>query len=65
MTKRGAHEGSIYQRQDGRWAASVHLGYIDGKRQRKTFLRQDAPRRAGANDEGTRRSPGRAAGAVR
>ena len=37
MTKRGAHEGSIYQRQDGRWAASVHLGYIDGKRQRKTF----------------------------
>ena len=37
MSKRGAHEGSIYQRQDGRWAASVHLGYIDGRRQRKTF----------------------------
>jgi integrase len=37
VSKRGAHEGSIYQRQDGRWAASVHLGYQDGKRQRKTF----------------------------
>ena len=37
MAKRGAHEGSIYQRQDGRWAASVHLGYHDGRRIRKTF----------------------------
>ena len=40
MTKRGAHEGSIYQRQDGRWAASVHLGYQDGRRLRKTFYGQ-------------------------
>lgn len=40
MTKRGAHEGSIYQRQDGRWAASIHLGYVDGKRQRKSFYGQ-------------------------
>ena len=37
MTKPGAHEGSIFQRKDGRWAASLHLGYRDGKRQRKTF----------------------------
>jgi len=37
MSKRGAHEGSIFQRKDGRWAASLHLGYRDGKRQRKTF----------------------------
>lgn len=37
MTKRGAHEGSIYQRKDGRWAASIHLGYVNGKRSRKSF----------------------------
>jgi integrase len=37
LSKRGAHEGSIYQRQDGRWAASVHLGYANGRRLRKTF----------------------------
>lgn len=37
MAKRGVHEGSIFQRKDGRWAASLHLGYRDGRRQRKTF----------------------------
>jgi integrase len=37
VAKRGALEGSIFQRKDGRWAASLHLGYRDGKRQRKTF----------------------------
>jgi integrase len=37
MARRGQHEGSIYQRQDGRWAASLTLGYQDGKRKRKTF----------------------------
>jgi integrase len=37
VAKRGAHEGSIYQRRDGRWAASLHLGYANGRRQRKTF----------------------------
>lgn len=36
--KRGNSEGSIYQRADGRWAASVSVGYgADGKRQRKTL----------------------------
>jgi integrase len=35
--KRGHHEGSIFQRKDGRWAATIHLGYRNGKRQRKTF----------------------------
>lgn len=40
MSRRGHKEGSIYQRQDGTWAASVHLGYQDGKRLRKTFYGQ-------------------------
>ena len=34
--KRGNNEGSIYKRQDGRWAATVSLGYEGGKRKRKT-----------------------------
>jgi integrase len=37
MTRRGHHEGSIYKRSDGRWAATIHLGYWSGKRHRKTF----------------------------
>lgn len=38
MTRRGPCEGSIYQRKDGRWAGSVHLGYEGGKRIRKHVL---------------------------
>jgi integrase len=38
MTRRGPGEGSIYQRQDGRWAGSVHIGYEGGKRIRKHVL---------------------------
>ena len=38
MTRRGPGEGSIYQRKDGRWAGSVHLGYEGGKRIRKHVL---------------------------
>jgi integrase len=38
MGKRGHNEGSIYKRgDDGRWAATVTLGYEGGKRKRKTF----------------------------
>lgn len=37
MAKRGANEGSIYKRADGRWAATINLGWQDGKRKRKTF----------------------------
>lgn len=33
--RRGAGEGSIYQRADGRWAAVVDLGWQGGKRRRK------------------------------
>lgn len=37
MGKRGTDEGSIYRRtSDGKWVGSVHLGYIGGKRKRKT-----------------------------
>ena len=37
MSKRGQNEGSIYQRRDGRWAAVVNLGSVNGKRLRKTY----------------------------
>src|SRR5262244_1117702 len=37
MTRRGHHEGSIYKRSDGRWAATVTVGYENGKRKRKSF----------------------------
>ena len=36
MTRqRGAGEGSIYRRADGRWVGAAHLGYVAGKRRRK------------------------------
>lgn len=35
--RRGRSEGSIYQRGDGRWAATVDLGFINGRRARKSF----------------------------
>ncbi len=38
MTRRGPNEGSIYLRQDGRWAGSVHIGYEGGRRVRKHVL---------------------------
>ena len=34
---RGRNEGSIYQRKDGRWAASITIGWENGKRRRKAF----------------------------
>jgi integrase len=37
MARRGKSEGSIFQRKDDRWCAIVDLGFVDGKRQRKTF----------------------------
>jgi integrase len=37
MSRRGAHEGTISRRKDGLWLAALHLGYKDGKRQRKWF----------------------------
>ena len=44
MTRRGPGEGSIYQRKDGRWAGSVHIGYEGGRRIRKHVLGTAAPR---------------------
>ncbi len=38
MTRRGPGEGSIYERWDGRWAGSVHIGYEDGRRVRKHVM---------------------------
>jgi integrase len=37
MARRGHNEGSIYKRADGRWAASMTIGYEAGKLKRKTF----------------------------
>ena len=37
MAKRGQNEGSIFQRQDGRWVALLNLGWVDGKRSRKSY----------------------------
>ena len=38
VVRRGKNEGSVYQRNDGRWCAVVSLGYdSDGKRVRKIF----------------------------
>ncbi len=37
MGKRGNAEGSIHKRRDNRWAATIHLGYENGKRKRRTF----------------------------
>lgn len=38
MSKRRGHgEGSIHQRTDGRWAATLDLGWENGKRRRKSF----------------------------
>lgn len=36
-TRRGANEGSIYRRKDGRWVAVLHVRYSAGKRQRKAY----------------------------
>jgi integrase len=38
MSRRGPGEGSLYQRGDGRWAGSVHIGYDNGRRVRKHVL---------------------------
>jgi integrase len=35
--KRGRGEGSIYERNDGRWAAAIDLGFEDDRRVRKTI----------------------------
>jgi integrase len=40
MSRRGNSEGSIYQRNDGRWVATIHDGYRDGKRHRKSIYRK-------------------------
>ena len=37
MARRGANEGSISKRKDGRWQARVQLGYEAGRRRRKSF----------------------------
>ena len=37
-SRRGHGEGSIYQREnDGKWCATVDLGWVNGKRKRKVI----------------------------
>jgi integrase len=37
MTRRGHGEGSLYQRADGRWCATIDLGWRNGRRVRRSF----------------------------
>jgi integrase len=49
--RRGQGEGSIQRRADGRWAAAIDLGYVNGIRKRKTVYgdtRQEAARKLNA-----------------
>ena len=51
MARRGAGEGSIVKRADGRWMAQVDLGWAGGKRQRKFLYgktRQEVARKLAA-----------------
>ena len=45
--KRGRNEGTIFQRKDGRWCATVDLGWEGGRRKRKCFY--EATRKKVAN----------------
>ena len=36
-SRRGANEGSVYRRKDGRWVAVLHVGYAAGRRERKAY----------------------------
>lgn len=38
MSRRGLNEGSVYQRQDGRWEGAVHMGYENGRRVRRFVI---------------------------
>jgi hypothetical protein len=42
MAKRTSREGSIYQRQDGRWCGQLSLGWEAGRRRRKFFYADSA-----------------------
>jgi integrase len=35
--RRGRHEGTIFERKDGRWTGALDLGWEQGRRQRKWF----------------------------
>ena len=52
--RRGHGEGSIYRRQDGRWAGSVELGWVDGKRARKTVYAKTRREAAAKLDDARR-----------
>ena len=59
MAKRGSGEGSIYKRSDGRWTAVVDLGWLDGKRNRKSMYaktRKEVQERLGTPLETRRKS---------
>jgi hypothetical protein len=36
-SRRGNGEGSVYKTKTGKWVASIDLGWVDGKRKRRTF----------------------------
>jgi integrase len=51
---RGANEGSIFKRADGRWCAILDLGWENGKRKRKNFYRGSRKAVADALNKGIR-----------
>ena len=64
MGRRGPHEGSIYQRADGRWVASVSLGYGATRQRRVAYgkTRAEARQRLAelvqSVEDGTASAPG-------
>jgi integrase len=54
MAKRGANEGTIFQRKDGRWSSIIDLGWENGKRKRKTFYGKTRKEVAYALNKATR-----------
>jgi integrase len=44
---RGKHEGTIWKRRDKRWTAQLDLGWIGGRRRRKTFYGESREEVAG------------------
>lgn len=54
MNRRDRGDGALYQRPDGLWCAQVDLGYIDGKRRRRTVYDRNYDRARKKLDEAKR-----------
>ena len=54
-SRRAHGEGSVYEQRPGLWAAAVDLGWVDGKRRRKTVYAKTEAEAVGRRDELRRR----------